>query len=506
MVEPEDEDASLSTPAVLAACAAGGDVIVGRAPFRTEKIFAEELRAAASLLGIPSDQLRTLSPGLVLLRPFDTPNRARLLAWLDAMGGVRLYGSLVCAAADSAGLVAATRAAHGVARRAPRWDLAYEVHYPMAEHNMVPFVRMHAAPRLLIGMHQALGADEYAPGASVAAAAEPGDASSSSSAPSIDSLVLLHCKNGLLLFAQRPLQRGAPAERPAADLASPVESGRAKRPCLETERSLEAGTEAGDAAAALGAGPATSAGDDDADFLAASDVACKSLPWWLAPWAVRGFSFSSACDPLIAIASLNLAASTHLARTDLPAGVRPILHDGTTADGRLLRGIGNGPLRGLRVYDPCCGSGTILMAALAAGAAAVAGSEMRAEFLEGATANLEAMGVLAADMPLFCHDASLDLPDGRLPARGSAGGDAASGTPLPWCDLIVCNPPWGKNCGKPEDGSPIALSMCRQFRHVTMVLLINKFTRAVLEAQPPEVCTVHRVTKLGGVEAVLLTT
>ena len=40
---------------------------------------------------------------------------------------------------------------------------------------------------------------------------------------------------------------------------------------------------------------------------------------------------------------------------------------------------------------------------------------------------------------------------------------------------------------------------------VTMVLLINKTTRAALEGAS-ELCAVHKVIKLGGVEAVLLTT
>ena len=488
----DDADASLSTPALLAACSTGGDIIVGRAPFRTGKLFAEELRAAAVLLGFASDQLRTLSPGLVLLLPSDAPNRARLLAWLDALGGVRISGSLVCAAADSAGLVKAALGARATARRAPRWDVTYEVHYPTADHSVVPFVRMHAAPELLIRLHQALGPDEYAPNA--------GDADEETLSPTaasagVDRLVLLHCKHGLLLLSQRPLDRRAPAD------AAEVASSRGKRPCLETDRAAAAATPM--AASSPEAEPSSSASAASA-ALALSEAACKSLPWWLAPWALRGFSFSSSLDPLIAIASLNLAASTHLARTDLTHAARPRLASGHGLDGSLRRGVGVGPLQGLRVYDPCCGSGTLLVAALAAGASAVAGSDLRAEFVEGATSNLEAMGLLTEGMPLFCHDAGADLPEGRLPPREA--GSACNGGPLAWCDLVVSNPPWGKNCGKPEDGSPIVLSMCRQFRGVTMVLLINKFTRAVLEAQPPEVCVVHRVTKLGGVEAVLLTT
>ena len=172
-----------------------------------------------------------------------------------------------------------------------------------------------------------------------------------------------------------------------------------------------------------------------------------------------------------------------------------------------------GPLAGLRVYDPCCGSGTVLLAATALGAAAVAGSDLRSEFVDGCRSNLEGMGVDVAGTPLFVHDATQTLPDGALPPRhdgggamgGRAAGADAAGDARPWCDVLVSNPPWGKNLGKHEDGGPIVLSLCRQFRGVTMVLLVNKLTRAALEGAG-ELCTVRKVIKLGGVEAVLLST
>ena len=83
--------------------------------------------------------------------------------------------------------------------------------------------------------------------------------------------------------------------------------------------------------------------------------------------------------------------------------------------------------------------------------------------------------VTGASVRLFVQDATAELPKGKLPLWSD--GSASSGDPH--CDLIVCNPPWGKNIGKHEDGGPIVLSLCRQFVGVTMVLLVNKYTRAV---------------------------
>ena len=80
-----------------------------------------------------------------------------------------------------------------------------------------------------------------------------------------------------------------------------------------------------------------------------------------------------------------------------------------------------------------------------------------------------------ARVRLFTQDATAELPKGKLPLWS----DGSASSSDPHCDLIVCNPPWGKNIGKHEDGGPIVLSLCRQFVGVTMVLLVNKYTRAV---------------------------
>ena len=436
----DDDEASLSAPALLSACASGGEVIVLRAPFRTSRLFAEELHAAAGLaFRFGSDRLRCLSSGLLLLSPGEAPGRDRLLAWLDALGGVRLRGALVAAAPHPAALVAAARASRDRARRAPRWSLAYETAYPAAEHAVVPFVRMHAAPALIIGLHNALGASDYvdAWGAVGGDGCEGGEGGGGGDVGDVDRLIVLHCKHWLLLVREHPLNRRCPAWPP-----SETPGG------TELDGSADAERAAG--------------------VLAASDASCKRCPWWISPWASRSFSFSASLDPLIAVAALNLAASTHRAPTGPHGGDERVGNDP-------FGGVDRGPLRGLRVYDPCCGSGTILMAAVALGAAGVAGSDVNENSVAGARENLMAMGAIgvteaaeateagAEDAPwLFVHDASQPLGNGQLPSRsdGGGGGGGVDGGPA-WCDVVVSNPPWGKNMGKPEDGGPIVLSVRR---------------------------------------------
>ena len=188
-------------------------------------------------------------------------------------------------------------------------------------------------------------------------------------------------------------------------------------------------------------------GGGDGGGGSAAEAATWRLPWWLAPWSVRSFSFSGALDPLIAVAALNLAATTHRARLAANGG------DGAGAVSR--RGLSGGPMNGLRVYDPCVGSGTILAAALALGAARVTGSDMNGEFVGAVRGNLGAAGLLPADVELFEHDTTVPLPAERharlLP---------------PAIDLIVSNPPWGKNIGAKEDGEPIVRSLVRHARNV----------------------------------------
>ena len=213
--------------------------------------------------------MRWLAPGLVLIPP-GARFCGRFLRLLDALGGVRIRGDLEAAAADAAGLIAAVskknlRAA--AAKHDVQWTLVYEAHYPAAEHSVVPFVRMHSAPSLLIGLHKALGTEHYVDYGHVT----PTDA---------DVFIVLHCKNGLLLVNQRNVER---SKHPACQLlpvggeAAAEEDGGGDR---KRPRQAEA-----------------SSSVLDAD--AASEAECKNLPWWLAPWALRGLSFSASSSLLL---------------------------------------------------------------------------------------------------------------------------------------------------------------------------------------------------------------
>ncbi len=484
----EEGASSLEPAAVLSACASGGDLLVLRAPLRTARLFTEELHRAASLAGLPLELLLQLSPGLWLLRPAACEARRTFLhECIPALGGVRLCGSLIAAAADTDGLVKSATGALGSRRR---WTLAYEVHYPSADHLVLPFVRLCSTPRLLIALHAALGADGYVPSAH-ADAARTNPAESDEVA---EPLVLLHCKNGLLLLREHEMPRHphaaataarAPTERSAAAVAANLAA-------LAMDSEPSAANMTAKAAAKVAAKAAAKA-QARVEAARAEQVRASAeenweqldttrLPWWLAPWAMRGFSFSSSLDSLVALAAVNLAACAYRAAAGAAAG--------WPAAGGDDRGSGL-PLSGLRLYDPCCGSGTVLAAALAQGAAFVAGADMRAEFVDGARSNLLETGVLAggATAELFTQDATLPLAE-TAPIRPAD------------VELVVSNPPWGKKFGKAEDGGPIVRSVCTQFPHAATCWIVNRLTRQVIE--DIHGVRVVSVIKLGAVEAVLV--
>ena len=144
---------------------------------------------------------------------------------------------------------------------------------------------------------------------------------------------------------------------------------------------------------------------------------------WVRAWEGRPFSFSAALDPLVALAVVHLAAFEHHCRTAAAAG--------GSGGGESGGGSGRSAAHSLRVYDPCCGSGTIVAAARALGAS-VAGSDIRAKFVAGVGANL-AHVALSEGVALFEHDATLALPrEGEAQGRGLAA------------QLVVTNPPWAR--------------------------------------------------------------
>ena len=96
-------------------------------------------------------------------------------------------------------------------------------------------------------------------------------------------------------------------------------------------------------------------------------------------WITRPFLFSAALDLSLGFAMLNLTAAAHRRATGglaLGSGL-----------GRAAEDTQRSVLSGLRVLDPCCGSGTVSAVAAAMGAAAVWGSDLRLEFLQRAVEN-----------------------------------------------------------------------------------------------------------------------
>lgn len=201
---------------------------------------------------------------------------------------------------------------------------------------------------------------------------------------------------------------------------------------------------------------------------------------WVRAWEGRPFSFSAALDPLVALAVVHLAAFEHHCRTAAAAG--------GSGGGESGGGSGRSAAHSLRVYDPCCGSGTIVAAARALGAS-VAGSDIRAKFVAGVGANL-AHVALSEGVALFEHDATLALPrEGEAQGRGLAA------------QLVVTNPPWGKNIGTLDCGVPIVARLVAQHRGATFCFVVNSHALTALRAV--EGLLVRRHVRLGGIEVVV---
>jgi hypothetical protein len=129
------EGAELTTAQLLSACAAGGALVLLRAPVRSAALFGEELRAAARHAALPPALLRPLERGLWLLPPPAAGDEAggsareALLALLPCLGGARLALRLL-AAAPSDDADALVVAAAALPRRHVRWSLELEQHFP----------------------------------------------------------------------------------------------------------------------------------------------------------------------------------------------------------------------------------------------------------------------------------------------------------------------------------------------------------------------------------------
>jgi hypothetical protein len=198
------------------------------------------------------------------------------------------------------------------------------------------------------------------------------------------------------------------------------------------------------------------------------------LPQWMATWdRLRPFSFSACLDPLVATAAINCAAFA----SPVPPHARSQLW----------------------LHDPCCGSGTILAAALALGIGRVSGSDLRAEFVDGARRNLDrVLPGLAHAVELTVHDATQPFALASLPQPLTAASAPAGGDPRSAHCLVVCNPPWGKHFGSLDDGACIVRSVARQFAGATMCWIVNREAREAL--QQVEGITMLRHLQLGSVE------
>ena len=159
-------------------------------------------------------------------------------------------------------------------------------------------------------------------------------------------------------------------------------------------------------------------------------------------WAARPFVFSAALSYDIAAMCVNIL-STKVQKTQ----------------GRLPHQC--------TFFDPCCGSGTTLYAALGKGYGKIVGSDVNVDFVRGTHRNLEythgltTSSHLDSEWTLFVKDAAYSA----LPWRPVVGSDvpvpavavdAAAPPPPPpvltspvtRADVIFCNLPWNENVGE----------------------------------------------------------
>jgi len=555
---------------LLDACARGGTLVLSRAPARTAALFAEELRAAARHCALPTALLRPLGPGLWLVRPApvatdgeaptaaadavtdgEAPTaaadaatssadaadatadaaaaaaaaaataRAALLRLLPRLGGVRLVASLLAAADDAPSLAAATAAAvaswgpSGRGRR-PFWSLEVESLFPSPDAQTLPWAPLPGLAPLVIGLSTALGATHHV---------------TARGRVDADDFLLLVTRHCLLLCSEAP---------PAPRVAHGDEAAEAE-PALvavhDAPRTCECNGTGGCAAAA--------ASTDAAIAIATTDGARVAA--WVRAWEARPFTFSAALDPLVATAAVNLAIFEHLdSGVCCDGGVGGV--GGVGAAAAAASALSASALHELCVYDPCCGSGTVLAAARACGVAAV-GSDVRPKFVEGCAANLAhaGMGATGASggVALFVHDATAPLTAANADADadadacsegggvecGADGGEsnvagadadadadaargaAAMATRAP---LLVTNPPWGKNfiasrtdassggsvaIASEADGTPIVRALVARHPRATMCFIVSVHAVRALRDVPG--LRVRRSVRLGGVEVVV---
>ena len=441
-------------------------LIVLRGASRTAALFAEELHAAAEHARVPPEQLTRVGQALFLWAPAAAKAERggeaeasaavapSLLKNLPHLASVRLSGALLLAAPSSDALAAslADRSAHGALRarvfggtrargasaQRDRWTLRMEAHFPSAERRMLPFHSLDGAPELAIALHEALG------GCFVR--------SSDAAAAGAVQLAVLQMRGAVVLLRISPLE------------GTHVHGG------------VAAATDLADARLADTSLADTSLADAAAAAEHASAARALRLPSWVGRWEGRAFGFSSALDPLVALAALHLGALAHLGRSQSLRGPRREMSDA---------------LGSLRIYDPCCGSGTLLAAAASRGCTDLLGSDRRADFIECAHGNLAYLTGRPRPASLHVHDATAPLPP-----------ELQRAAPDDWRDtLVISNPPWGKNVGEPGDGAAIVRSITAQCSHATFCWMAN--ARAVRALHEMPQIRLLRCVPFGAVELVV---
>ena len=190
-----------------------------------------------------------------------------------------------------------------------------------------------------------------------------------------------------------------------------------------------------------------------------NETTLHNVPRWILEWETRPFGFSSSLDSLHAVGAINFALLAHCR-----------LHRSSAVAGLLA------PSTPLWIHDPCCGSGTILAAAAAAGHYCT-GSDISTEFVQKAAGNLTGIA-LDHGLQMFQHDATSPFPkieDGRwMLEQDSVNHASKSGKKGP--DLIVCNPPWGKHIGTRSIGQTILENVVKEFTGAVMCWIANPET------------------------------
>eukprot|EP00238_Polyblepharides_amylifera_P013942 CAMPEP_0196572920 /NCGR_PEP_ID=MMETSP1081-20130531/2892_1 /TAXON_ID=36882 /ORGANISM="Pyramimonas amylifera, Strain CCMP720" /LENGTH=449 /DNA_ID=CAMNT_0041890427 /DNA_START=29 /DNA_END=1378 /DNA_ORIENTATION=- len=186
-----------------------------------------------------------------------------------------------------------------------------------------------------------------------------------------------------------------------------------------------------------------------------------STPEALRIWSRRPFSFSASLDTSIALAVLNITLSVHALKKGGQAPVRGLL--------------------GVSLLDPCCGSGTIPAMAAHLGVGRVWGADVNPSFLNKAQTNFDHAGLKCRRL-----NNGFDMVESGEEGEGTESvilltqHDARR--PFGYSDrefkvdVVVGNPPWGKNIGVADESVAMILNILRSFPMATSGFVVSYWT------------------------------